>query len=203
MSRASIRAAAAAFAALACARSLEAHHANLMFDMTTPVWIEGTVVRYEVVNPHTLFELDVDEGGRVERWTVEGPFLARLKRMGADEHFLEPGDAVEVCGFAFKEKLGMRASTAGGFDTSRFVHGHVLVMPDGHMRAWGPYGKIDNCVRPGDDKQRWIDFLGADPLARDAWCDRSRAAIPTRAGSSALVAEIREALGDMCAPRSP
>lgn len=201
MKRASIIATTAAIGALACAASLEAHHANLMFDMTTPVWLEGTVVSYEAVNPHTLFELDVVDGGQTQRWTVEGPFLGRLKRMGADAHSLEPGDVIEVCGFAFKEKLGVRASTAGGFDASRFVHGHVLVLPDGRLSAWGPYGKIDNCVRPGDAKQGWIEFLETDAAARAAWCDKSRAAIPVRAESAALVAEIRGSLYELCSER--
>jgi hypothetical protein len=193
----------AAIAAAATIGSLQAHHANVMFDMTAPVWLEGTVVTYTPVNPHTLFELDVVTAGQTRRWTIEGPFLARLKRLKADEHFLRPGDVVEVCGFPFKEKLGLRAATAGGFDVASFVHGHVLVMPDGRLRAWGPYGKIDNCVRPDDDARRWVEFLNADALAREAWCDKARAAIPTRPEVRELVAAINRSAGDLCAPRVP
>jgi hypothetical protein len=176
-------------AALACAGSLRAHHANIMFDLAAPIWIKGTVVRYQPMNPHTLFELDVQEGGRTERWTVEGPVLARLKRMGVDERFLQAGDVIEVCGFPLKDQSrGTRA----------FVHGHVLVMPNGRLHSWGPYGKIDNCVRPQDRQRQWIDFLESDELARDAWCDKARAQMPTRSPSNDLVVEINRALPNLC-----
>jgi hypothetical protein len=46
----------------------------------------------------------------------------------------------------------------------------VIVMPDGHMQSWGPYGKIQNCIRPNDDVDVWVDFLNADPLAQQLWC---------------------------------
>jgi Family of unknown function (DUF6152) len=29
-----------------------------MFDVARPIWIRGTVVRYEAVNPHALIALD-------------------------------------------------------------------------------------------------------------------------------------------------
>jgi hypothetical protein len=129
------------------------------------------------MNPHTIFELAVQEGGRTERWTVEGPFLARLKRMRVDERFLQAGDVIEVCGFPLKDRAHGALS---------FVHGHVLLLPNGQLRAWGPYGKIDNCVR------------AEDRLAREAWCDKARASIPTRAASRELVAKINSALPELC-----
>jgi hypothetical protein len=108
------------------------------------------------------------------QWTIEGPFPGRLNRIlslngisgGAD--FLKPGDVIEVCGFFPKRNTG----TTRNYDDAprRFVHGQVLVMPDGRLQSWGPYGKIDNCVRPGDRPERWLEFLNADPLAREFWC---------------------------------
>ena len=40
--------------------------------------------------------------------------------------------------------------------TVGMVHGHVLVKSDGRMLSWGPYGKIDNCIRPGDTADKWV-----------------------------------------------
>jgi len=54
---------AAAIAALACAGSAEAHHSGSMYE-PTPVWIKGTVVRFEGINPHTITTLEDKERGR-------------------------------------------------------------------------------------------------------------------------------------------
>lgn len=189
---------AAALVALVFAAAAPAHHASILIDFASPVWIAGTVVRYERVNPHTLFELDVVENGNVRRWTVEGPFLARLKRMGVADDLLKPGDALEVCGFPLKQGISLQSSSSDFRDRTFFVHGHVLALPNGELRSWGPYGKTDNCVRPGDRAQTWVDFLNGDPLAREAWCDRARRLIPTRAESRALVAAIDRAMAEPC-----
>jgi hypothetical protein len=39
------------------------------------------------------------------------------------------------------------------------------------MRHWGRYGKIENCIRPEDSTQKWLDFVNTDPMAREAWCN--------------------------------
>jgi hypothetical protein len=44
--------------ALAFAAPIGAHHSISTVDITTPVWVKGTVVRYEIGNPHTMIELD-------------------------------------------------------------------------------------------------------------------------------------------------
>lgn len=189
---------AVAVAALGFAAVVHAHHASILIDLSSPVWIAGTVARYERVNPHTLFELDVVEDGKLRRWTVEGPFLARLKRMGVADDFLKPGDAIEVCGFPLKQGVSLQPSSSDFRDRTSFVHGHVLVLSSGQLRSWGPYGKTDNCVRPGDRPEAWVDFLNTDPLAREAWCDKARALIPTRADSKPLVVAITRAMGEPC-----
>jgi hypothetical protein len=145
------------------------------------------------------------EDGQVQRWTIEGPFPGRLNRilslnrMGVDEDFLKVGDVIEVCGFALKEDVSSQRSSP---DTDGlpppFVHGHVLVMPDGQMQSWGPYGKIDNCVRPNDLTQSWLDFLNTDPLARDLWCG-SRAFVRVASITpKAFVDEINSLMTNPC-----
>jgi hypothetical protein len=103
------------------------------------------------------------DGGKGETWTVEGPILSRLAQMNLAADFLKPGDVIEVCGFEFKEQYRSPARPL-------FVHGHLLVLPDGRKQSWGPYGKLDNCIRPDDEAEAWLDFLGADPLAPALWC---------------------------------
>jgi len=150
--------------ALLFAGNGRAHHSSSMFDISKPIWVKGTVTRYQPISPHALISLDQEgEAGKVQRWTVEGPSLFRLKRMGVAEDFLKAGDAIEICGFAFR-------SPAAGGSSRPGLHGHVLVMPNGKMRLFGPYGKIDNCIRPDVPVQTWVDFLNTDPLAREAWC---------------------------------
>ena len=183
------RRASAAVIAVALVVSLEAHHASSSIDLSTPIWVKGTVVRFDRINPHTIIELDEAVGAGHRRWRIEGPFLARLERMGVDERFLEAGAVIEACGFALKDALP---------DAQPLIHGHILALPNGQLRLWGPYGKIDNCVRPADDRQRWLELLESDPLAKESWCDKARAALPTRAESSALVAEINGLLAQPC-----
>ena len=68
----------AAVAALVGAGPLGAHHSISTVDITVPVWVKGTVVRYEIGNPHTMIEFDVPtEQGQVVRWTIDGPISSR------------------------------------------------------------------------------------------------------------------------------
>src|SRR5690606_32328504 len=128
---------ATALVALASAGSLEAHHSISMFDIGKPIWIKGTVVRFDAVNPHVLFTLDRELGdGQVERWTVEGPGLRSFALRGGEP--LQPGEVVEVCGFGLKEEFLARNSGRDALGRARpGFHGNVIVMSDGTMRTFG------------------------------------------------------------------
>ena len=54
--------------------SVQAHHAFAAeFDNGKPVRLEGTVTKWEWINPHAWINLDVtNEAGEVEKWRVEG-----------------------------------------------------------------------------------------------------------------------------------
>jgi hypothetical protein len=45
---------AATITALACASPLRAHHSISMFEVSAPIWVKGTVVRYEPKDPHVM-----------------------------------------------------------------------------------------------------------------------------------------------------
>ncbi len=198
-------AAAAWISAVAIAGAVQAHHSLGMFDVSTPLWVKGTVVRYQPISPHAMIELEeTTAGGRVQRWSVEGPFPGRLQRilsfnkMTAEERLVKPGDVIEVCGFDLRADLRARGVSTEPHDASaKFMHGHVIVMPDGHMQSWGPYGKMDNCVRPSDRAKAWADFLNTEPLARDLWCN-GRANKAALVAPKALVDEIDDLLANRC-----
>ena len=40
--------------ALASAGPLPAHHSLAQFDLTTPIWLQGIVVGFERINPHSI-----------------------------------------------------------------------------------------------------------------------------------------------------
>jgi hypothetical protein len=81
---------------------------------------------------------------------------------------------------------------------NRFMHGHVVVMPDGYMQFWGPYGKIENCVRPSDTPASWAEFLNADPLAREFWCNTHAFANVAANRSQAFADEIASRMTSPC-----
>src|SRR4029450_5980758 len=92
-----------AIAVLAWPLVVAAHHSLVQFDTTTPLWVKGTVVRFDRVNPHSRIFLDqTKEDGQTQRWAVDGPAPNALARMGLGEDFLKAGDVLEVCGFALK-----------------------------------------------------------------------------------------------------
>jgi hypothetical protein len=188
----------AAIAALVVARPLEAHHSISMFDLANPIWVKGTVTRYEPIPPHALITLEErKDGEHVQRWFVEGPPPETLKRTGTGPEFLKVGDVIETCAFALKGEFADRGLLAH-IDGS-FVHGHVLVMPDGQLHTWGSYGKTDNCVRPKDRLETWVDFLNRDQSARRFWCNRFTAAMPLSASASkSLVDEINKQMAKPC-----
>lgn len=169
-----------------------------MFDTGTSTWVKGRVLRYQPVNPHALItieEIGTDGGKRL--WTVEGPDLNGLKRMGFAPDFIKAGDLVEACGFPPRGDAALRTA-APGLPAAQFLHGHVLVPPGGRMRVWGPYGRLDNCVRPGDRAGVWVDFLKSEPRAMEFWCRSVFSVAPVKAGSAPLVGEINRELGNPC-----
>lgn len=188
-------------AALAGTGALHAHHSISMIEISTPIWVTGTVARYEIVNPHTMIELDVKaEDGQVERWMIEGPIIARIERMGVDASLLEIGEVIELCGFAPKKAaVDRRPPSQGPYPP--WLHGHLIIMPDGRMQPWGPYGKLDNCVRPGDDTTKWLNLLNTNAIGHELWCGSQRAPAPTVPEARALAVEINESLVVPCGPR--
>ncbi len=76
-----------------------AHHGTAIFDMTQSATIKGTVVDYELINPHVQMIIKVEqEGGKTQDWNVEAVSLNMMVRAGFRKDSLKAGDTVSVTG---------------------------------------------------------------------------------------------------------
>jgi hypothetical protein len=92
-------AAVAASLALALAMGIVpalAHHSFAMFDQKKAMTLEGTVVQFQWTNPHAFIELEVPNGGRAQRWSIELNSPNNLTRQGWRRSSLKPGEKVSV-----------------------------------------------------------------------------------------------------------
>lgn len=82
-----------------------AHHAfSAEFDNNKPIRLEGTVTKWEWINPHAWINLDVvNEDGDVEHWRVEGGAPNALIRRGWTKDSLPPGTEIVIQGFLARD----------------------------------------------------------------------------------------------------
>ena len=97
--------AAAAAGFLAMGLPVWAHHAFAAeFDASKPLKLQGTVTKWELVNPHSWIHLDVKgPDGKVVEWMVEGGSPNSLFRLGFTKDSLPPGSQIVVEGYAAKD----------------------------------------------------------------------------------------------------
>jgi hypothetical protein len=84
---------------------LRAHHAFAAeFDVSKPVTLKGSLLKWEMVNPHSWFHITVKEpDGKTTNWLVEGGSPNQLIRMGVTKNTVPIGTELTVEGYRAKD----------------------------------------------------------------------------------------------------
>ena len=100
--------------------SVRAHHAFAAeFDANKPVQLKGTLIKWDMVNPHSWFHIGVKEpDGTVTTWLIEGGSPNQLIRMGVTKNTVAIGTELMVDGYLAK-------------DGTKKAVGRDFVLPDG------------------------------------------------------------------------
>src|SRR6266850_2576234 len=87
------------------AAPLLAHHAfSSEFDIGKPLKMQGTLTKWEMINPHSWFHIDVKgPDGQVVPWMIEGGTPNSLIRLGITKHTLPIGTEFVVEGYQAKD----------------------------------------------------------------------------------------------------
>ena len=106
-----------------------AHHAfSAEFDASQPIQLQGTVTRFELINPHAWIHIDVTgQDGEVVRWMIEGGAPNALIRRGFTQRSLAVGTEILIDGYRAKDG----ANRANGKD---------ITFPDGRKLFVGSSG---------------------------------------------------------------
>ncbi len=114
---------------LASGRSISAHHSfGVEFDANKSIKLQGTVVKVELINPHSWIYIDVKKpDGTVERWAIEGGSPNSLLRRGVTRDTLKVGAVIDVDGYQAR-------------DGSLKANGRDISFPDGRKLFVGSEG---------------------------------------------------------------
>ena len=81
------------------------HHAfSAEFDVEKPLTLNGKLVKWEMINPHSWFHLDIEDAdGTVVTWMIEGGSPNELIRNGVTKNTLAVGTELTVEGYHAKD----------------------------------------------------------------------------------------------------
>ncbi len=115
-----------------------AHHAFAAeFDEKRTIKLQGTVVKWALINPHSWIYLDVkDADGKVTSWMIEGGSPNSLLRLGFTKDSLPPGTVIIVDGYQAKD-----GSNRGVGKDLTFADGKRLFLGGSAPGAEGEAGK--------------------------------------------------------------
>ena len=87
------------------AAPLWAHHAfSSEFDVAKPITLKGTLTKWEMINPHSWFHIDVkNPDGTVTQWMIEGGSPNTLIRLGVTKYTVKIGTELTIEGYQAKE----------------------------------------------------------------------------------------------------
>src|SRR5947207_1433258 len=127
------------FVLLLVAVPVWAHHAfSAEFDVSKPLTIKGTLVKWEMINPHSWFHINVKgPDGKISEWMVEGGSPSSLIREGVDKNTVPIGTMLIID--AYHAKSGDNKAV-----------GRDFVLPDGKRLFLG--GSAQNIAAPPDKR---------------------------------------------------
>ena len=82
-----------------------AHHAfSAEFDISKPLKLQGTLTKWEMINPHSWFHIDVKSpDGKVVPWLIEGGSPNQLIRLGVTKNTLAVGTEFIIEGYQARD----------------------------------------------------------------------------------------------------
>ncbi len=158
MQRTSITVWSVALCLLAVSGSLSAHHSTGVFDITNPIRVKGTVVRFHWGNPHSAIIVEaVGANGEMIYWALENSSrLDVMESRGFTKDSFKPGDHIEACGYAPKPQNAPHLPVSSSDSASNAPHwlegaehvitARLLVTKDGPNTEWSHYGPLELCM---------------------------------------------------------
>ena len=118
-------AAIAGAAILVAAAPAPAHHAfSAEFDITKPLKLHATLTKWEMINPHSWFHVNVKmPDGTVVPWLIEGGSPNQLIRLGVTKNTLSAGTEFIIEGYQARD--GTNKAVGRNF---QFADGRTLFL---------------------------------------------------------------------------
>ena len=128
-----------------------AHHPfSVNYDAAKIGTLTGTVAAVQWTNPHVVLALDVESGGKTERWMIEGYPPNVLRRQGWEKDSLRVGSRITVSGWHARDAA------------LKIFSGREVTFEDGSTRVFGvtpEQGDRWQCASKDCPAAKWIPSI--------------------------------------------